>query len=178
MSIFYSKSTGGFYNQDLHADHIPGCNIPDDAIEITDEYHIELFEGQANGLQIITDKKGYPVLSEPVRSLEEQQTIQKHILEGAYNDECVSNVTVGGNTFYADKQSVTALQNYMQIGEVPDGFYWKSADKVEVPFTIMDVKNLLVAIQNRNWTSFQKYQALKTSVNDAKTPEVAKGIVW
>lgn len=178
MSLYYSQTTNSFFSDLLHADHIPGANIPADAVEVTAEYHNELFEGQAQGLQIIADDKGYPILSKPIRTLEEQQTIQKYVLEGAYNDEIVSNVVVGKNTFGADKGTVATLQNYLHTGEVPDGFYWKSADKVNVPFTIDDVKKLLVTIQNRNWTSFQKYQALKDEVDAAKTADEAIVIVW
>ena len=54
---YYSKITGGFYHEHIHGD-----NIPEDAIEISDDYYIELFEGQAQGKQIIADDNGYPVL--------------------------------------------------------------------------------------------------------------------
>jgi hypothetical protein len=36
-----------------------------DRYEITDEYHLELLEGQSNGNQIKTDAAGRPYLSEP-----------------------------------------------------------------------------------------------------------------
>ena len=43
--MFYSKSTGGFYSRAIHGD-----NIPADAVEITDEEHRELLEGQSRGV--------------------------------------------------------------------------------------------------------------------------------
>lgn len=41
---YYSPSTGGFFATEIH-----GNNIPQDAIEITDEYHQELLDLQSSG---------------------------------------------------------------------------------------------------------------------------------
>lgn len=58
--MFYAKSTGGFYDVDIH-----GNNIPQDAVEITNEEHTALLEGQSQGKVIVADKDGYPVLQDP-----------------------------------------------------------------------------------------------------------------
>lgn len=60
MTKYYSKSTAGFYSDDIH-----GKNIPDDSVEITNEKWLELLNGQAGGKIIAADKKGYPVLTDP-----------------------------------------------------------------------------------------------------------------
>ena len=57
MTIFYSKSTGGFYDDQIH--HA----LPDDAVEITAEYHAALLAGQAQGKTIMPGKDGKPVLA-------------------------------------------------------------------------------------------------------------------
>ena len=57
--MFYSKSTGGFYDTAIHGD-----SIPVDAIEITTEEHAVLFEGQSQGKRIIPDINGFPVLAD------------------------------------------------------------------------------------------------------------------
>lgn len=59
--MFYSKSTGGFYSHEIHGD-----NMPDDAVEITEAYHAELLEGQSQGMRIVADDTGYPVLADPL----------------------------------------------------------------------------------------------------------------
>lgn len=46
--MFYSKTTGGFYNNDIN-----GENIPADAVEITDELHKSLMDGQGTEGKII-----------------------------------------------------------------------------------------------------------------------------
>lgn len=55
--MFYSKSTGGFYSAEVHGD-----NIPSDAVEITEDHYIALFEGQSLGKKIVGDGNGYPTL--------------------------------------------------------------------------------------------------------------------
>ncbi|ACT08826.1 putative phage tail fibre protein [Dickeya chrysanthemi Ech1591] len=49
--MFYSKSTSGFYS-----DEINGVNIPDDAIEIRDDYYQYLLDQQVRGNVIIFDE--------------------------------------------------------------------------------------------------------------------------
>lgn len=56
--MFYSKSTGGFFDVAIHA------AIPSDAVEITREEHAALLAGQSNGKRIIADADGRPVLAD------------------------------------------------------------------------------------------------------------------
>ena len=58
--MFYSKTTGGFYDTAIHGD-----NIPTDAVEITANQHRELIEGQSQGKRITADENGFPVLADP-----------------------------------------------------------------------------------------------------------------
>lgn len=58
--MFYAKSTGGFYNREIH-----GSNIPSDAVEITDEEYTRLLQGQQLGKIIIANVEGYPELVLP-----------------------------------------------------------------------------------------------------------------
>jgi len=59
--FYYSKSTKGFYTEDIHGD-----NMPSDVVEITVEQHQNLMAGQAIGKEITPDKNGNPVLTDPV----------------------------------------------------------------------------------------------------------------
>lgn len=56
--MFYSAKTGWFY---VLGDE----NIPDDAVEITAEYHQLLIEGESSGKIITSDENGRPVLADP-----------------------------------------------------------------------------------------------------------------
>lgn len=55
--MFYSKSKNGFYSVDIHGD-----NIPEDAVEISEEEHISLLNAQSNGDIIVSNDDGYPVI--------------------------------------------------------------------------------------------------------------------
>ena len=72
--MFYAKSTNGFYSKAIH-----GENIPRDAVEISDDEHRLLMNGQGEGKIIASDKNGYPVLSEPLPPSQEM-LIQEKIM--------------------------------------------------------------------------------------------------
>lgn len=57
---YFSQTTNGFYS-----DEINGDEIPDDAVEITDEKWMELLNGQGVGKVIAANETGYPVLLDP-----------------------------------------------------------------------------------------------------------------
>ena len=54
--IYYSKTTKGFYSEEIH-----GTNIPSDCVQISSETHQRLLEDQSHGKQIVPDEKGYPI---------------------------------------------------------------------------------------------------------------------
>lgn len=58
--MIYSSSTGGFYDKAVHGD-----SIPTDAVEISQEKYEALFQGQRDGMVIVSDDNGYPMLSSP-----------------------------------------------------------------------------------------------------------------
>ena len=58
--MFYSKSTNGFYDSSIN-----GNIMPNDVVEITQEYYQSLLQGQANGELIVADNSGYPILIMP-----------------------------------------------------------------------------------------------------------------
>ncbi len=69
--MFYAKSSGGFYADDVHGARMledgsanPDCKIPPDAVEITAEAHAALLAGQAAGKVIAADALGKPVLQD------------------------------------------------------------------------------------------------------------------
>lgn len=57
--MFYSKSTGGFYDRDINT------LIPADAVEISRTAHAALLAGQAEGKKIVSGPDGEPVLADP-----------------------------------------------------------------------------------------------------------------
>lgn len=62
--MFYSKSTRGFYDPQLH-----GSNIPSDCVEVSLQDYDALFAGQSEGKDIVPNADGYPVLVERVKTV-------------------------------------------------------------------------------------------------------------
>ena len=58
MILYYSQSTGGFYDDQIHS------RLPEDAVAISPEQHAALLSGQSNGQVIMPNKAGQPVLAE------------------------------------------------------------------------------------------------------------------
>ena len=54
--MFYSKSTNGFYDVEVH-----GTKIPKDCVEISTATWQALMDGQGKGMVIQSDKSGYPI---------------------------------------------------------------------------------------------------------------------
>lgn len=65
--MYYSATTGGFYDAAIH-----GNNVPGDAVEITEAEHAALLEGQSQGKRIAADAAGRPVLQDPPPPTPEQ----------------------------------------------------------------------------------------------------------
>ena len=58
MTLYYSQSSGGFYDSDIHS------RLPEDAVAISAEQHTALLAGQSQGQVIMPGKDGQPVLAE------------------------------------------------------------------------------------------------------------------
>ncbi len=69
MTLFYSASAGGFYDDDLHT------NMPGDARPITQETWAALMEAQAEGKRIIADEAGDPIAADPAPRTFEQELL-------------------------------------------------------------------------------------------------------
>jgi hypothetical protein len=79
--MFYSYQTNGFYDPAFSS------KIPNDAVEISQEYYRELLEGQSNGSCIDLDGNGYPILVELFRSEKEMHLQQEISRRAAYEQE-------------------------------------------------------------------------------------------
>lgn len=73
MTYYFSKSTNGFYVDDIHLPH----QIPEDAVKITEEQYNSLFYNQSLGMAITSDENGYPINVENTPNPEILVTKQK-----------------------------------------------------------------------------------------------------
>lgn len=58
--MYYSPSTCGFYEKDIHGDAMPA-----DVVQITKNDHVALLLGQSLGKHIVADENNQPVLADP-----------------------------------------------------------------------------------------------------------------
>ena len=80
---YFSPSTNGFYDTEIHGD-----DIPEDAVEITREEHAALLEGQSAGQMIAADEDGKPVLQDrPAPTREQLVAAAEAQRAAAYREE-------------------------------------------------------------------------------------------
>jgi hypothetical protein len=121
--MLYSKSTNGFYLQEVH-----GTDIPSDAVEITDDTYRSLLDGQSQGKTIAGDINGYPILLD--KTLEQiiiliKSAIQSKLDTGArswgYFDivSGTSYVSSTNRQYAADAQALIAWRDSVWEWAIP-----------------------------------------------------------
>ena len=122
MPKFASKSTRGFYAPEIH-----GENMPADAVEITDEYHAELIDGQSAG-KIIDWSGDVPVLVDiPLPSNEELASIarsNRDAMLAASDWTQVADAPVDQTSWRTYRQALRDVTD--QVG-FPDNIEWPVA---------------------------------------------------
>lgn len=129
--MFYSKSTGGFYDTANHGD-----NIPSDAVEITSDLHAALLDGQSQGKIITADANGFPVLADPPAPTTKQLAAQARATRDAklsattwlverHRDEKETGTTTLTAQEYADLLAYRqALRDVPQQAGFPADVVW------------------------------------------------------
>lgn len=79
--IYFSKLACGFYDSSIHS------VLPEDAVEITKELHMQLLDGQSSGKVISSDSEGRPILVERDKiSIEEMKLSLYKLNNSKYED--------------------------------------------------------------------------------------------
>ncbi|AUG04861.1 phage tail protein [Pseudomonas sp. 09C 129] len=110
----------------------PDCLIPDDAVEITSEYHAELLAGQSEGKVIAWGDDGIPGLADPPppsdeelataeRYWRDQQLSETDGVVTRHRDEIEEGVatTLAADQYAALQAYRRALRNWPETGEFP-----------------------------------------------------------
>lgn len=96
--MFYSASTGGFYDAAIHCD-----NIPAGAVEITPEEHAALLAGQSAGKRIVSNASGQPILAGP--TVAETKALQWEMIKSERDRRKAGGFKVGTLWFHSDADS-------------------------------------------------------------------------
>lgn len=178
--MFYSKSTGGFYDRRIHLD-----NIPSDAVEITREKYNELISGQASGQVINIDKNGHPVLQDNQISIEDllnnkQSEITQKFkqamspITGIYTDEDIASFPTQeaeAKAWQADNTAATPFIDGLLANR-------PSVDKAMLVQRIIDNANTYKSVAGPAIGKKQHYEdllyAMKAQHDDPEQPDVTK----
>ena len=121
MKLYFSKSTNGFYTDEIHGEAIPA-----DAVEITEEQHAELLAGQSTGKIITSDADGNPVLQDPPAPTDDELaasakvTISNELAYAANVMGPLLDLESLGELTDAEKTSLAAWRKYrIDVSRVP-----------------------------------------------------------
>ncbi len=134
MGIFYSASSGGFYNTSFF-----DYSLPEDVQEISEEAHAKLMSAQENGLMIISGEGGKPiaVLPQSLLSLEDIKAQKIRDLSA----QC-ANTIVGGFSSAALGDPHVYPSNIKDqvnlMGSVTDSILPDLSPDWETPFWVAD----------------------------------------
>lgn len=107
---------------------------------------------------------------------------QANLIRQAYADATDATVDYAGHTYQADVTSrgllaaVVALAGAGQT--MPDGFYWRSADNVNVPFGRTNIIELGQTMALKINTDFQKSIVLQAQIAACNTIADVQAINW
>lgn len=140
--MFYSKSTGGFYDSSIHGD-----SIPSDTVEITEKYYKTLLAAQSSGKRISVNENGHPIAIAPPANVRSYSSLQAEIAAKRWEVE-TGGITVAGVPIKTDRESQSQLisaSTSLKSGLIADT-PWKAADGSFTLVTQDDLEPVVKAV--------------------------------
>lgn len=186
MTLYYSQSTGGFYDDQIHS------RLPEDAVAISPEQHAALLSGQSAGQVIMPGKDGKPVLAEqpPCPSstwdgeqwhidpecaarlkAEQQDEVWERIKAKRY-DNLRHGVFVKsvGKWFQTDDASRTQYLALAVMPRLPEKLTWKTMDNSFVIMTKALLGELMEQMLINEQADFANAEKHKAAMLKAENP--------
>lgn len=161
--MFYSKSTGGFYDTAIHGD-----NMPADVVEITAEEHAALLEGQSQGKIIDFDAEGFPFLRDPAPATAEQIWLR---IKAERERRKSLGVQADGKWFHSDQKSRSQQLGLVLLGaNIPATLQWKTMDGSFVAMTPALAQQILAAGAASDQAIFAAAEAHKAAMEASADP--------
>ena len=178
MTYKYSPSAGGFYVVGIH-----GASIPADAVEVQDDEHRRLMDGQSAGLKIVAGANGAPILVQPLsdeQRLESARSVAASLIDSERDRLRYAPILYGGVLFDADADSqalISGTVSRLVRGDgLPDPWVgWRDLENVQhwaadnAETVAGHLRGLSAAIENRqaairiaSWQKKGEVQALQT----------------
>jgi hypothetical protein len=178
VTIYFSKTSNGFYDSDIH-----GNNLPEDAVQITQAQHIKLLEAQTTGKTISHDENGKPISASPTPiTIGQLKQNRKDFINRERERVFSEGFEHNGVIYDCDdiaKTNVTGLVAAITAGiSLPENFTWRSKDNKNIPMTSEDVVLLGTAMMIYRNTVMNKSWALKDLIDSKTTKAAINNIDW
>ena len=186
MTLYYSQSSGGFYDSTIHS------RLPEDAVEISPEQHAALLSGQSNGQVIMPNKAGQQVLAEQppcpsstwdgeqwnispecaARLKAEQQDEMWERIKAKRTDNLRHGVYVKSvdKWFHTDDNSRTQYIALAVMPRLPEKLAWKTMDNSFVNMTKALLGELMEQMLIDEQADFANAERHKAAMEKAKHP--------
>ena len=186
MTLYYSQSTGGFYDDQIHS------RLPEDVVAISPEQHTALLAGQSNGQVIMPGKDGKPILADPApcpsstwdgekwhidpecaaRLKAEQQDEMWERIKAKRYDNLRHGVFVKsvGKWFQTDDASRTQYLALAVMPRLPEKLPWKTMDNSFVNMTKALLSELMEQMLIDEQSDFANAERHKAAMEKADKP--------
>ena len=165
--MYYSKSTGGFYDAAIHGD-----NIPADAVEITAEQHAALMQAQAAGKQIVADENGYPIAIDPPLPMRTRASLLAEVVAKRWQVE-TGGILIGGTPIATDRESQAQVSS--AYASLKDGLItdtpWKAMEGSFAPLTLAEFEPVAQAVAAHVRACFAAEQAHSEAISAMMTQD-------
>lgn len=165
--MFYSISTGGFYNIKHHGD-----NIPSDAVEITNDEYTALLESRSKGKQIIADESGRLITIDPPTPVRTYASLLAEVAAKRWAVE-TSGILIGGTPIATDRESrsqLTSVYSDLQNSLIADT-HWKDADGSFTIVTLAEAEQMAQAVAAHVRACFAAEQAHAEAISALQTQD-------
>lgn len=180
--IYYGShivdNSWGFFDEDNK--HL--CQNP---VEITEEYHNELLNGQAAGRPIERNELGYPFLGEiKQKTLEEYKIEKREIINQERDKAEQSGFEYLGKIFDSDPVSCQRIScaaqamSLMPVEENEPVITWTCQDNSTIDLSQSQLSGLVVALANWSNKCHEKATSLKNQIEEAESFEEIDAINW
>lgn len=157
MPLYYSPSTGGFYDSAIHPAH------PADAVAVSPAAHAALLESQSAGQRIIPGPGGLPIaVPQPQATAGE---MWERIKAERDSRTETGGFHAGGHWFHSDQKSRSQQLGLVLLGAaIPAGLQWKTMDGTFVPMTAALAQQILAAAASYDQAVFAVAEAHKAAM--------------
>lgn len=127
-----------YWKQGFYEESIEG------SIEITDEYWQELLDKQSEGLEIVEDEKGYPIIINHKWTLDELKLKMIEMIQLYDKSDEINSFKLGNDYIWLDKDTRDSIENMLlkrkKNGDMSASVWYKSK---EYRMPITDILNML-----------------------------------